>query len=79
MRAPAQAREVLDPETQRVERVLLETRLVGGLPVEVLDPGGRTALPGLVAEGLVEDRPDRVVLTRSGRLLADAVVRRLLP
>ena len=35
--------------------------------------------PELVAEGLVEDRPDRVVLTRPGRLLADAVVRRLLP
>ena len=77
--SPGHAREVLDPETQRVERVLLETRLVGGLPVDVLDTGGRAALGGLVAEGLVEDRPDRVVLTRPGRLLADAVVRRLLP
>ena len=44
--SPGHAREVLDPETQRVERVLLETRLVGGLPVEVLDPAGRAALPG---------------------------------
>jgi len=77
--SPGHARELLDPETQRVERVLLETRLVGGLPVGVLDPAGRAALPDLVADGLVEDRPDRVVLTRPGRLLADAVVRRLLP
>ena len=77
--SPGHARELLDPETQRVERVLLETRVVGGLPVGVLDPAGRAALPDLVADGLVEDRPDRVVLTRPGRLLADAVVRRLLP
>ncbi|MGI8645795.1 MAG: radical SAM family heme chaperone HemW, partial [Nocardioides sp.] len=77
--SPGHAREVLDEETQRVERVLLETRLVGGLPLDVLDPTGSAALSGLVADGLVEDRTDRVVLTRRGRLLADAVVRRLLP
>ena len=63
----------------RVERVLLETRLVGGLPVDVLDAGGRRRARGLVAEAWSSDRPDRVVLTRRGRLLADAVVRRLLP
>ena len=40
---------------------------------------GRAELAALAAEGLVDDRPDRVVLTRRGRLLADAVVRRLLP
>lgn len=75
---PAHAREVLDPETRRVERVLLEVRLRSGLAVEVLDEAARGALPGLVADGLVEDRPDRVVLTLRGRLLADGVVHRLL-
>ena len=80
--SPAHAREVLDAETQRVERVLLETRLRAGLPVEVLDDAGRAALPEQVERGLVE--PDaldggRVVLTLPGRLLADAVVRDLLP
>ncbi|GAA1544251.1 radical SAM family heme chaperone HemW [Nocardioides humi] len=75
---PAHAREVLDAETQRVERVLLEVRLRSGLPVAALDEAGRGALPGLVEDGLVEDRADRVVLTSRGRLLADGVVHRLL-
>jgi coproporphyrinogen III oxidase-like Fe-S oxidoreductase len=93
--SPAAAREVLDAGTRRVERVLLETRLVTGLPLDVLDPGGRAAVAGLVADGLVElsdavsagarassdnsASGDRLVLTRRGRLLADAVVRTLLP
>ncbi|TPW74469.1 radical SAM family heme chaperone HemW [Schumannella soli] len=79
--SPAQARETLDDETRRVERVLLETRVVDGLPTEVLDAEGRRAVAGLIAEGLVDGRAavaGRIVLTRPGRLLADAVVRRLL-
>jgi putative oxygen-independent coproporphyrinogen III oxidase len=77
--SPAHGREVLDEETRRVERVLLETRLRAGLPIDVLDESGRAALPGLVDRGLVERAPtDRVVLTRPGRLLADAAVRDLL-
>lgn len=77
--SPAHAREVLDAESRRVERVLLEVRLRDGLPTEVLDPHGLAAVPLLVADGLVEAAPDRLVLTRRGRLLADAVVRDLLP
>jgi oxygen-independent coproporphyrinogen-3 oxidase len=80
--SPAHAREVLDGETRRVERVLLETRLRAGLPVEVLDGPGRAALPNQVRRGLVEPaalNSGHVVLTLRGRLLADAVVRDLLP
>jgi coproporphyrinogen III oxidase-like Fe-S oxidoreductase len=80
--SPALARELLDADTQRVERVLLETRLRAGLPVDVLDVAGRDALPEQVERGLVAAgalRGDRVVLTLRGRLLADAVVRDLLP
>ncbi len=83
--SPAHAREVLDEETRRVERVLLETRLRAGLPVEALDTDGLAALPEQVTLGLVEPGPPgstydgRVVLTQRGRLLADAVVRALLP
>jgi oxygen-independent coproporphyrinogen-3 oxidase len=77
--SPAHAREVLDSESRRVERVLLEVRLRDGLPTDVLDAHGLAAVPLLVADGLVEAAPDRLVLTRRGRLLADAVVRDLLP
>ena len=79
--SPAAGRETLDAETRRVEDVLLRTRIVDGLPIEVLDASGRSAVAGLIADGLVEGPKaiaGRIVLTRRGRLLADAVVRRLL-
>ncbi len=76
--SPARAREVLDDETRRVERVLLEVRLADGLPLSVLDAAGRAALPQVVGDGLAEEVDDRLVLTPRGRLLADAVVRALL-
>ncbi len=79
--SPAHGRELLDDETRRVERVLLETRLAQGLPTDVLDDAGRAVLPALVERGLVETlgiAQARVVLTTRGRLLADAVVRDLL-
>jgi putative oxygen-independent coproporphyrinogen III oxidase len=77
--SPAMARETLDAETRRVERVLLELRLRDGLPVSVLDTTGRRAVAELRERGLVELAAERLVLTRQGRLLADAVVRDLLP
>ena len=49
--SPAAARETLDAETRRVERVLLEIRLRDGLPVLALDAHGRAAVAGLVAAG----------------------------
>ncbi len=76
--SPAAAREVLDAETRRVERVLLEVRLRDGLPVLALDAHGRAAVADLVSRDLVELHAERLVLTRQGRLLADAVVRDLL-
>jgi oxygen-independent coproporphyrinogen-3 oxidase len=77
--SPAHAREVLDVETRRVERVLLELRLRDGLPVQVLEATGRAAIDDLVRRGLLERAGERLVLTIEGRLLADAVVRDLLP
>ena len=77
--SPAHAREVLDAETRRVERVLLELRLYDGLPVEVLDATGRAAIFDLAARGLIDRVGERLVLTTPGRLLADGVVRDLLP
>ncbi len=77
--SPAHARETLDAETRRVERVLLEVRLRSGLPLDALDAAGREAVPGLVDDGLVTREGEALVLTTRGRLLADAVVRALLP
>jgi oxygen-independent coproporphyrinogen-3 oxidase len=77
--SPAQARESLDRQTRWSERVLLEPRLREGMALAVLDEQGRRAVPALVADGLVETPGERLVLTRRGRLLADAVVRDLLP
>ena len=76
--SPAHAREVLGAEDRRVEQVLLELRLRDGLARDVLDDGGRAVVPGLVTRGLLEPDEPRLVLTRQGRLLADAVVRDLL-
>ncbi|MFI5693402.1 radical SAM family heme chaperone HemW [Kribbella sp. NPDC051586] len=77
--SPAQARETLDEETRRVERVLLEVRLEAGVPLEILDDGGLAAVEQVVGDGLAVIDGDRLVLTDRGRLLADAVVRDLLP
>ena len=64
-----------------VERVLLQSRIREGLPTAALTAAGRTAVAGLIADGLVDGAvalAGRVELTLRGRLLADAVVRRLL-
>jgi oxygen-independent coproporphyrinogen-3 oxidase len=80
--SPAAGRELLTDVQRYDERVLLATRLVGGLPIDDLHVEGASAVAGLIADGLVDGpsamRPRRVVLTLRGRLLADTVVRRLL-
>lgn len=75
--SPGAGREVLDAETRRFERVLLELRLADGLPTSVLSPVEAGRIPDLVRQGLLDQQDDRLMLTRSGRLLADAVVREL--
>ena len=80
--SPALARELLDDNTRRLERILLETRLADGLRLDVLDDQGLPAAKDAVVDELVEAEPfaaGRIVLTRRGRLLADAVIRSLLP
>jgi oxygen-independent coproporphyrinogen-3 oxidase len=79
--SPAAGRETLDDETRNVERILLLTRIRDGLATAVLSDAGRTAVAGLIADELVDARAalrGRLELTLRGRLLADAVVRRLL-
>ncbi|AEE46483.1 radical SAM family heme chaperone HemW [Cellulomonas fimi] len=87
--SPAAGREVVDGESAALERLMLGVRTAHGLPVADLSPDARRAVAGLVADGLVDGRAalarptaddpvgPRVLLTRRGRLLADAVVRAL--
>ncbi|MCC9174575.1 radical SAM family heme chaperone HemW [Arthrobacter sp. zg-Y179] len=80
--SPAVGRETLDADTRYVEDVMLRTRLAEGLALDRLREPGRLAVAGLMADGLVDPRAaltGKVILTPAGRLLADAVVRRLLP
>ncbi len=74
--SPAAAREALDQPTRELERVMLETRLSGGV---ALDGPAVGAAQELAARGLVEVDGERAVLTLAGRLLADAVIRDLTP
>ena len=79
-RSPAAGREVLDAQDRLTERVMLGLRLADGLPRDVLDEAGSIAAHRLVTDGLLTDAPgSRLVLTPRGRLLADAVVRELVP
>jgi putative oxygen-independent coproporphyrinogen III oxidase len=80
--SPAAGRETLDAGTRAMERIMLEARLASGLAVSTLSDQGRHAVAGLIADGLVEPAEafrGSLVLTLKGRLLADAVVRRILP
>jgi putative oxygen-independent coproporphyrinogen III oxidase len=80
-KSPAAAREVLSEEDRRVERVLLELRLLEGVPLSVLDENGVAEAKVAVGDGLLSQPgfdAGRAVLTDEGRLLADGIVRRLV-
>jgi putative oxygen-independent coproporphyrinogen III oxidase len=76
--SPRHDGETIGPAAAHVERIMLETRLRTGLPLASLASAGRAAVPGIVARELAVLAGDRLVLTPSGRLLADAVVRELV-
>ncbi|MDH6181151.1 putative oxygen-independent coproporphyrinogen III oxidase [Microbacteriaceae bacterium SG_E_30_P1] len=78
--SPAAGREVLDGETRYLEDVLLASRIRDGLSIDRLESSSRAAVAGLIADGLIDGAAaiaGRITLTLAGRLLADAVVRRL--
>ncbi|MFY1636990.1 radical SAM family heme chaperone HemW [Solwaraspora sp. WMMB335] len=81
-RSPGHGRELLTDADQRVEAVMLRLRLVSGLPTHQLTPSGRAAAGRAAAAGLLDAEAlaaGQAILTLRGRLLADAVVRDLLP
>src|SRR5882724_2695216 len=78
--SPGQAREVLSETERHLERVMLLTRLADGCPAAALGPAGQANAEQVVADGLADATAlarGRIVLTRRGRLLADAVAQKL--
>lgn len=78
--SPGHARELLAPADRRIERILLELRLIDGLDLALLSAEGRAAASRALGEALLEPLPfadGHAVLTLRGRLLADALVRDL--
>jgi oxygen-independent coproporphyrinogen-3 oxidase len=81
--SPEAGAEELTGAERHTERVMLRLRLASGLPLALLAADGRSAAERAAADGLLEligpgAEPDRAVLTRRGRLLADRVVHALL-
>ena len=74
--SPVAGEETVDEAGRVLEQVMLGMRIRAGIP-RAGQPDD--AVAALAAEGLIEVSGDRIVLTSSGRLLADAVVRRLTP
>jgi oxygen-independent coproporphyrinogen-3 oxidase len=77
--SPAVGREVLDAATRGVEDLMLGVRMAQGIALADLSVDQRAEVHQLVDDGMAVLNGQRMVLTRSGRLLADAVVRRLVP
>jgi oxygen-independent coproporphyrinogen-3 oxidase len=78
-RSPAEGRETLTAEQRHAEDVMLRLRLRTGLPRAVVRDDA--AVRRAVADGLLDAGTAEagvLVLTRRGRLLADAVVRDLV-
>ena len=82
--SPAAARELLDEQSRRLERIMLGLRTVHGAAVAdvhgAVGPSAHERLDRFVADGLVQAGArgrGRVVLTRRGRLLANTVTRDL--
>jgi oxygen-independent coproporphyrinogen-3 oxidase len=79
--SPAEGREVLTADQRSMERIMLGLRLAEGLAVDELDGPGRERAVLEAQSGLLDVtamQRGRLVLTDAGRLLADAVIRRLV-
>jgi len=74
--APVAGEEWVDETGRELERVMLGLRTRGGIDRAGLP---EAAVQALEEEGLIDASDSRVRLTAEGRLLADAVVRRLTP
>ena len=73
--------EVLNDEQKNSERMMLEIRLAKGIDAKTLDSGQLAILETFKNQGhLLADSwaAGRIVLSTSGRLIADRIVREIL-
>jgi oxygen-independent coproporphyrinogen-3 oxidase len=78
--SPAAAREILSADERSMEQVMLGLRLADGLPVSALRARAKAAAEWSLANGHLDNscwQDGKLVLTRNGRLLADAIIRDL--
>jgi putative oxygen-independent coproporphyrinogen III oxidase len=75
--SPTAGREVLTPDQQALEALMLGLRVRGGIELSSLSDDGVRAAQEQVANDRVVIGSDRVELTREGRLFATAVAREL--
>ncbi len=78
--SPGAGLELLTAADAHLERIMLEIRLREGITLDELSKDGRQAVAGHIAAGLLDGQAaigGTVRLTRTGRLLADRVVRDL--
>lgn len=79
--SPAQDSETLSAEEKESERIMLAIRMPAGIPLATLDsPTHERLLPYVTSGALDENawQAGSVVLTASGRLIADRIVREIL-
>jgi oxygen-independent coproporphyrinogen-3 oxidase len=76
-----QDQEILTAEEARSEEIMLHIRLVDGIARASLSEGEAKSLPTFLAEGYLLSsawEQGRVVLSKTGRLMADRIVREIL-
>jgi oxygen-independent coproporphyrinogen-3 oxidase len=79
--SPGAGREILTDAERHTEDVMLRLRLASGLPLDALDRAGQAAAARALDDGLLDSAAfmrRTAILTRRGRLLADAVIRDVL-
>ena len=82
--SPALERELVDQDNRDIEKVMLELRLSDGMQLDWLTSRGfadAKCVSELIADGLVNGSRavlGTLLLTEKGRLLADAVIRKVL-
>jgi len=78
---PMQDQEILTAEEARSEEIMLQIRLVDGIARASLSEGEAKSLPTFLVEGYLLSsawEQGRVVLSKTGRLMADRIVREIL-